>query len=191
VTSTPVAASFALTSTAATVSSPGQSGTSTITVTPSGGYTGTVNLACVLTTAPSGADSTYNPTCSLSASSVKINSSTAGTATATFATTAPTTGALAYPATNQGPNRWYTAAGGAALACVLFFGIPARRRGWKSMLSLLVFLVAMAGVGCGGGGNKNNGTPGTTTGTYTFTVTGTDSVTSSTMENTVVTVTVN
>jgi hypothetical protein len=122
---------------------------------------------------------------------VKINSSTAGTATATFATTAPTTGALAYPATNQGPNRWYTAAGGAALACVLFFGIPARRRGWKSMLSLLVFLVAMAGVGCGGGGNKNNGTPGTTTGTYTFTVTGTDSVTSSTMENTVVTVTVN
>ncbi len=191
VTSTPVASSFALTNTAATVSSPGQSGTSTITVTPSGGYTGTVNLACVLTTAPSGANATYNPTCSLSASSVKITSTTAATATATFATTAPTSGALAYPDINQRQNRWYTAVGGATLACVLFFGIPARRRGWRSMLSLMVFLVAMAGIGCGGGGSNNNGTPGTTTGTYTFTVTGTDSVTSSTTENTVVTVTVN
>jgi hypothetical protein len=178
---------FALTNTAATVTSPGQSGTSTITVTPSGGYTGTVNLTCALTTSPSGANATYNPTCSLAASSVKI-ASAAGTDTATFATTAPTTGALVYPKTNH----WYTAAGGAALACMLFFGIPARRRGWRSMLSLLVFLVATAGVGCGGGGNnKNPGTPGTTTGTYTFTVTGTDSVTSSNAGTTVVTVTVN
>jgi len=192
VTSTPAAPSFALTNTAATVSSPGQTGTSTVTVTPSAGYIGTVNLTCALTTAPSGANATYNPTCSLSAASVKITSSTAGTATASFATTAPTTGALVYPAINQKPNRWYSAAGGAALACIVFFGIPARRRGWRSMLGLVVFLITMAGVGCGGGGTTTNpGTPGTTTGTYTFTVTGTDSVTSTTTENTVVTVTVN
>ncbi len=187
VTYTPVG-TIALTSTAATVSSPGQSGSSTITITPTN-YTGTVNLACALTSAPSGANATYNPTCSLSANSVMITSAAAGTATATFATTSPTTGALAYPKT----NRWYTAAGGAVLACVLFFGIPARRRGWRSMLGLLVFLIAMAGAGCGGGGggNHNPTTPGTTIGAYTFTVTGTDSVTSKTTGNTVVTVTVN
>ncbi len=181
---------IALTSTAATVSSPGQSGTSTITITPTN-YTGTINLTCALTSAPSGANATYNPTCSLSASSVKITSTAAGTATATFATTAPTTGALAYPETNRRTNRWYTPVGGAALACVLLFGIPARRRGWRSMLGLLIFLVAMAGAGCGGGGNNNHGTPGTATGTYTFTVTGTDSVTSTTTGSTPVTVTVN
>ncbi len=188
VTYAPASASFALTSTSATVSSPGQSGSSTVTVTPSGGYTGTVNLACALTTSPTGADATYNPTCSLSASSVTISSSTAGTVTATFATQAATSGALAYPQT----NRWFTAAGGAALACVLFFGIPARRRGWRSMLALLVFLVGMAGVGCGGGNNSGGGggTPGTNTGTYTFTVTGTDSVTATTTSSTVVTLTV-
>ena len=188
---TPPAGTFSLASTAATVSSPGQSGSSTITVTPgtSPAYTGTVNLSCTLATAPAGASTAYNPACGLSAASVKITSSTAATATATFTTTAPTSGALAYPKTN---TRWYTAAGGTALACVLFFGIPARRRGWRSMLSLLVFLVAMAGVGCGGGGGNNNtGTTGTTTGTYTFTVTGTDSVTSTITSTTTVTLTVN
>jgi hypothetical protein len=98
--------------------------------------------------------------------------SAAVTTTATFSSTA-STGELAYPKT----NRWYTAAGGAALACVFFFGIPSRRRGWRSMLGLLIFLVGMAGVGCGGGGGGNSGSTGTTPGTYTFTVTGTDSVT--------------
>ncbi|AXC15146.1 putative periplasmic aspartyl protease [Acidisarcina polymorpha] len=184
----PAQPGFALASTGATVSSPGQSATSTVTITPASGYTGTVNLTCALTSSPTGANATYNPTCSLAASSVKITSTSAGTVTATFATTAPTSGALAFPQT----NRWYTAAGGAALACLLFVGIPARRRSWKSMLSLLIFLVAMAGVGCGGGSgnNHNSGTPGTTAGTYTFTVTGTDSVTATKTANALVTVTV-
>jgi subtilase family serine protease len=187
-----IGGTFALTSTAATASSPGQSGTSTVTVTPKNGYTGTVNFSFSLTNAPSGASTAYNPQCS--ATAAKITGTGAVTTTATCTTTAPTTGALAYPDTNRRPEQhWYTAAGGAALACLLFFGIPARRRGWKSMLSLLVFLVAMAGVGCGGGGgnNNNNGTPGTTTGTYTYTVTGTDSVTNTITSTTTLTLTVN
>jgi hypothetical protein len=187
-----IGGTFALTSTAATASSPGQSGTSTITVTPKNGYTGTINFAFSLASAPSGASTAYNPQCS--ATAAKITGTGAVTTTATCTTTAPTTGALAYPDTNRRPEQhWYSAAGGAALACLLFFGIPARRRGWKSMLSLLVFLVAMAGVGCGGGGgnNNNNGTPGTTTGTYTYTVTGTDSVTNTITSTTTLTLTVN
>ena len=34
---------------------------------------------------------------------------------------------------------------GAALACGLLFGIPARRRGWKSMLSVILLLAALGG----------------------------------------------
>ncbi len=178
---------FALTSTGATISSPGQSGTSAITIAPSNGYTGTVNLSCVLTAAPSAANSMFNPTCSLSASAVNITSTAAAKATATFATTAATSSALAYPQTND----WKTLLGGAALACVFFLGIPARRRSRSWMLGLLVLIVAMSGVGCGGGGGGNSGSPGTAPGTYTFTVTGTDSTTSTITGSTVVSVTVN
>jgi hypothetical protein len=178
------------TPTTATVSSPGQSATATIAITTN--YSpATINFSCALATAPSGADTTYNPGCSVAAVKIAAGSTT-GTATATFTTTAPSNGTLATPKTNQRPdNHWYTAAGGAALACMLFFGIPARRRSWKSMLSLLVFLVAMAGIGCGGGGgNNNNGNPGTTAGMYTFTVTGADSVTSTITASATVTVNV-
>jgi Pro-kumamolisin, activation domain/Bacterial Ig-like domain (group 3) len=145
--------------------------TSAITVTPSPGATGTgtLNLSCALTGSPTGANAP--PTCSLSAATLSLNGATPLTATATIASTANTSGALAFPQTNRN-HHWYIAAGGAALACVLFFGIPARRRGWKSMLGLLFFLVTMTGVGCGGGGGNNNPTGGTTAGSYTFTITG-------------------
>ncbi len=183
---------FALSATAATATSPGQSGTSTITITPTG-YSGTVRLGCVLATQPSGAAGQYNPICSIPQTASVTAGSPPVTVTATLTTSAPTTGtgALAYPQT----NRWYAGAAGAALACVLFFGIPATRRGWKSMLCLLVFLVAMAGVsGCGGAGpgagSSHPNTPGTTPGTYTFLVTGTDSVTATDTTSTTVTLTV-
>jgi hypothetical protein len=36
---------------------------------------------------------------------------------------------------------------------LLFFGVPARRRSWRSMLGMLVLMVILgAMVGCGGGG---------------------------------------
>ncbi len=183
---TPPTGSFTLGSTAATIASPGQAGTSTVTITPAS-YTGTVNLTCALASAPANAATAYNPACALASPAVAVKAGTAATTTATFSSTAATS-ALAYPRT----NRWYAATGGAALAGMLFFGIPARRRGWKTILGMLIFLVAMAGVGCGGGGSgSNTGTSGTTTGAYTFTVTGTDSVTSTITSSSTVTVTVN
>ena len=70
-----------------------------------------------------------------------------------------------------------------ALAGLLFFGIPARRRKWRSILVILVFAgIAGLGIGCGGGGSSNGGgggggggttIPGTTAGNYVLTVTGT------------------
>ncbi len=144
-----------------------------------------------MATFPSNVNGRANPTCTVPGMT-SVTGSTAVTVTATISTTGGTSAALAYPKT----NRWYTAAGGAALACMLFFGIPARRRSWKSMLCLLVFLVGMAGIGCGGGGGIGSGTnpsaPGATTpGTYTFQITGTDSTTSTITTNTTFTVVVN
>ena len=61
------------------------------------------------------------------------------------------------------------------LACFLLFGMPARRRSWRTMLGMLMFLVALTGgvMACGGGGNGGGGggIAGTTAGAYTITVT--------------------
>jgi subtilase family serine protease len=147
--------------------------TSTITVTPSGGFTGSVTLTAAITSSPAGAQNP--PTLSFgSTSPVNITSASAGTATLTISTTAPTTGALAYP-TRPGV-RWY--AGGTTLAFGLLFGIgiciPSRRRSWRMRLGLLVLLVILAGglFACGGSSSSVTGNPGTTPGTYTITVSG-------------------
>ncbi len=179
--------SFTPAPTTATVASPGQSGTSTLSVTAN--YVGgKINFSFALASAPSGAETTYNPACTAPA---LTTANGVATVTATCTTTAATSGALSYPKTHEKTNRWHEGAGGAALACILFFGIPARKRGWKSMLGLLVVLITMAGVGCGGGGGGGGGNGGTTTGMYTYTVTGTDAVTAATTATGTVTVTVN
>jgi subtilase family serine protease len=167
--------------------------TTTLTVNTTNAFAGTVNLTCALTTSPSGANASYSPACLIAPTSVTLSGTTSSaTATATFKSTARSTStALASP--QERHNHWYTAVGGATLAFALFFGIPARRRSWRSMLALLVFLVGMAGVGCGGGGGGNS-TPvatGTTAGQYVFTVTGTDAATATTTATTMVTLTVN
>jgi hypothetical protein len=71
---------------------------------------------------------------------------------------------------------WY-AAGGATLACLLLFGIPARRRSWRTVLGGMTLFVALSSgiFACGGGGGGGNNcipNSGTTAGTYTITVTG-------------------
>jgi N-acetylneuraminic acid mutarotase len=170
--------------------------TSAITITPIGGFTGTVALTAALTSSPVGAQ--YPPTFSLgSANSVNINGTTAGTATLTISTTALPSAALVLPKHPGVP--WY-AAGGTTLACLLLLGIPARRRNWQTMLGMVVLLIALAGnvLACGGGGSGSGGggsgtggggggISGTTAGIYTITVTGTSG---STTANGAVTLTV-
>jgi hypothetical protein len=101
-------------------------------------------------------------------------------ATLTITTTAPQQSTCSAANQRPRPIPWY-ATGGAVLACLLMFGVPARRRSWRSMLGLLALLVALTSgvLACGGGGGGGSTctpgpvTPGTTTGAYTFTVTGT------------------
>jgi hypothetical protein len=138
--------------------------TVTISVTPSNGFTGTVNLSCSIS--PTAASDPA--TCSLAPSSVTISGSTAQNSTLTINTTAATS------STNKIRRQFWPAAGGPALAVVLFFGVPRRRRSWLAMLGLLVLFVFIGAVGCGGGGGGGGGgNAGTTPGTYTVTVTGT------------------
>jgi trimeric autotransporter adhesin len=160
--------------------------TSTITVTPSNGVTGGVNLSCSVTTTL--VNPNDPPTCSVT-SPVTINGATAVTSTLTVLTTASvTTGALSSPLTK------FFLGSGAALALIFFFGIPARRRTWRTLCSLAAVLFAVGAVGCGGGGGSGGGPhtiPGTTAGTYSIAVTGISQANSQVTASTTVTLTVN
>jgi hypothetical protein len=163
---------------------PGQSATVTVTAAPTAGYTGTVTLTCAQTsTTASGGD---NTTCNPSGSD-QINLATCSgsscSVTFTIGTYAKVTAAMdrpKLPGGNKGPGgrEWLGAGSGAILALLVFFGIPGRRRSWRSMLSILVVMVAIGtlascggGSTSGGGGGGGQSDPGTTAGTYTYTVT--------------------
>jgi hypothetical protein len=186
-----VAPTFALTNSGNITVIPGATtgNSSTISVTPSGGFTGAVALTCAI--APAAANDPA--TCALSPASVAISGATARTSILTVATTAATTAALDLPKRSGIP--WY-AAGGSSLACVLFLAMPARRRRWRMIPSMILLFacVAVGLVSCGGGGSATKGggggtgNPGTTAGTYTVTVSGNSG---SATEITTVTLTVN
>ncbi|MGA2887977.1 MAG: VCBS repeat-containing protein [Terracidiphilus sp.] len=167
--------SFAITSTSVTVVAGATTGNiSTITVTPSGGFTGSVALTAVLTSSPN--DPVNPPTFSFGVTSpVSITSASAGTASLTITTLATAGCGQARHSAPEFP--WYRA-GGAALACVFFFCIPAQRRRWGAMLGMFLFVAILStGVVACGGISGISGTctairPPTTSGTYTVTVTG-------------------
>ena len=173
--------SFTITGTAVTVAPGATTGnTSTVTVTPAGGFTGSVALTAAVTSSPIGAQDP--PTLSFgSTSPVSITGAAAGTATLTISTTAASSGCgSAYLMPRRVP--WYPA-GGAALVCLLLFGIPGRRRRWRATLAMVALLAALACgmLACGGGTSTcNTFNPGTTAGTYTITVTGTSGSTTAT-----------
>jgi hypothetical protein len=146
--------------------------TSKIAVTPGGGFTGVVTLTATITASPVG--NVNPPTLSFGATSpLSIAGSAAGTATLTITTLAPGGCGQARQSLPEFP--WYHA-GGAVLACAFVFFLPARRRRWRALLGMALFLVVLAGVqACGG--NKGSATclaitPGTTPGNYAITVTG-------------------
>jgi len=153
--------------------SKGGAASSTVTLTSSTFYTGTVTLTCALTTSPAGA--VKLPSCSAaSPGTITVAAGTpGGTATVNVTTTAAVA-TLVKPKVGG----WANFEGGAVLALLVLFGIPARRRSWRAMLGVLALMVALGSLAaCGGGGGSSSGggggTPGTTSGVYTFTVTGT------------------
>jgi hypothetical protein len=181
---TVTASAFSLAASVPTAVAPGASATSTVTVNTTTGYTGTVMLACVLTSSPTGA--TNLPSCSAGSSTVTLGgSTTSGTATVTVTTTGSSS-AMARPDANGFGRGW--AGGGAVLAILFFFGIPARRRRWLSMLGVLTLMVVLGGLSACGGKSTSSAT---TAGSYTFTVTGTGSPAETPAPTTTFTLTIN
>ncbi len=159
--------------------------TANINIVPNGGFTGSVTLTAAVTSSPAGAVDL--PTLSFgNTSPVNITSTNAVSATLTITTTAPSTSAMAHPVRSRGG---WSAAAGAALACLVLVGIPVRRvpvrrvsgrrHGARSVLWMAALLLgSMAAMGACGGGSSGGGgggqsIPGTTAGSYTVTVTAT------------------
>ena len=156
---------FSASPTTLSVSAPGQSGTSSLTVNYGGGFTGAVNFSCTLP-----------PTMKATACSFSPSSLTkTGTSTLTISTSAPT---AVIPIRNRfGTWGDLPGTGLSLLVFVAFLSVLFRRRrlSWAFGL-LLLALVATAFAGCGSGGGSSPGpisSPGTPAGTYTVPVTAT------------------
>ena len=180
---------FAISATMPAGVSPGGSMTSTVTVSSSLLYSGTVTVSCALTSKPPGA--VYAPSCTfVNGSTITLSAGvpTPATVTVTVDTTAASS-ELVYPKVHGGG--W--AGGGALLALLVFLGIPARRRSWRQMLGVVVVMAVLGSLaGCGGGGGATVVTQaGTTAGNYIFTVTGTGNPAVTPGPTTTFTVTVN
>jgi subtilase family serine protease len=193
---TAIPATFNLSGTSVTVSPGAITGNaSTITLTPSGGFTGSVALTAAVTVSPAGAVDA--PTLSFGATTpISITGANNGTATLTISTTPASTSCVAANIRKKAMP-WY-AEGGAVIACLLLVGIPARWRRVRTILGMLVLVLALASgvISCGGGGGGGGGNggvgggggggctektdPGTTPGSYTVTVTGTTGATTAT-----------
>jgi VCBS repeat-containing protein len=162
---------FTVTSAPAPTVAAGQGTSTTLTVTTSTGYSGTVNLACSLTTSP--ANAVTAPTCELPTPQIVLQGgATTGSVQINLGTTARTT-SMARPARFG----WETT-GGISFGLLVFFGVPKRRRVARFMLSILAIVLLLGSISaCGGGGSGGGGgvPTGTTAGVYTFTVTATGS----------------
>lgn len=155
---------FALSGSPVNIASTGSSGTSTITVTPSGGFTGPVALSCAIATTPFNAVNL--PACLVSQPPA-ITGTQAVTATLTLSTSPAPSVALGHSLTGLG--------GGTALAACLLLFVP-RRRAWRALLGVFLlgaFLVGASGCTALGGKAASQLHGGTTAGEYTVTVTGT------------------
>jgi hypothetical protein len=152
-----------------TITSPGASGSTQISASAIGGFTGIINLSCSLSTAMSYSSCSLTPT----------SFSPGGVATLTVNTTAPSS-ALPH---GTNPPRWFLPGAGLMLASTLLLLLSGKRRRAKLAFSLLVLAVLAAALGsCGGGSNNGNqSNPGTPTGTYTATVTATSGTLSHTL----------
>ena len=142
--------------------SPGASGTSTITITSTQGYSGTVALKA---NAPS-----LNAGYALAATSLAITSNGSATTTISIQTVAASSQSGLQGSSQGGTNRLIGIAG-VGFGFIFLLGIPGfRKKRWPVATSLLLLVVLGTLMGCGGG--TAGAAP---AGTYTVTVTATDS----------------
>ena len=147
--------------TTVTISSPGASGTLSVTAYPVNGFTGTVNLAC--TGLPTGATCSFNP------ASVAFTSSTnASTGIPVTVTVNTTSSSVAAPSFRLGPPRPWTIVAGVSLASIVFIlallvAVRSGERRWSAALALIALAVLMTTAACGGSGSGSSNTGGGST----------------------------
>ncbi len=176
-----ITAPFSLSGTPVTIATPGATvgNTSTITISPLGGFTGPVTLGCVLTTSPAGAKNP--PGCAITTSQ-SITGTAAVAATMTVTSVAKGT-VTAYPLGGIS-RRWLAIFSGVVLAGLALQLVLAPRAARKLRFAAASVLLVVFGVtlsACSGGGSGGNGGGGggggsssqTTPGAYAFTVTAT------------------
>lgn len=156
---------------------PGNSATYTFSITPSGGYSGTVAFTC-----PASLPSKVG--CSFSPASLTPSKGTYPSTTLTLTTTAASTASLIMPVLpNSKPAdpMLLASLGGFGLFGLVFVGASSKRnRRHMAILGVALLITMFALVGCGGTSNSSNnnnsgGTPGTPAGQYTVSVTATGS----------------
>ncbi len=155
--------------TGVTVSSPGQSGSTAIAVSPNGGFTGTVTLSCTPDPNANESDCSFTSG-SNSGSTLQVN---LNGSSANLTLNVTTTGPHSVAAIRNVP---LGTSGILAASVMLLLLIPVARRRRRTIMSFVVlaFLLILGGCGGGGGGGSTGHTdPGTPAGNYTFTVTGT------------------
>ena len=168
-----VNASFSLLSNPSAVSvAPGASQTTSLVLNPTGGFSGTVNLAC--SNLPAGVTCSFSP-----GASVSLTSGTQQTLTLTIS-------ASSSAANRSDPNplqsRWPMQMVFAGIVGFSLLGLGRKRRffpsRWMAVLLLVSGLMAAATLTACGGGGAGNGSTGTTSTTGT-TGTGTSPITQS------------
>ena len=166
-TSTGGTAGFTLSGSSVTIAAGATTGNvSTITVTPQGGFTGSVALTAALNGISPGVVSI--PTFSFGTTTpVTITGTSPGQAALTFYTVAASSSSGILAQKRGGDGLWH-AAGGVLAGCVLLLSHPAKRRRWQSMLGMVLLLAVLAG----GATACISSKPHTTPGTYAIAVTG-------------------
>jgi hypothetical protein len=156
-----------------TISAPGSTGASSVMVSSSTGFSGTISLAC--SALPAGAACTFSP-----ASITAPGTLNTTTSTITVSTTAASATAMA----QHSRREFYLAdwmMGMSFLFSVVVLGGPKRR---QSLFTSLTILVLIASLGCGGGSSHATPTPAppiisTPAGTYSVVVTASSGTTTS------------
>ena len=175
------APSFTLKASAATPSSiaPGATASSTINLTSTNGFAGSVALACSFAL-QGGGTAQLPPTCSFSSTSVSLTANGTGSSTVTIGTVAQSSNCIS---SVSSPSLGRST--GILFAGLLLLVLPIRKR--KAMRVLATVFLMAGGLtlmtGCGNGSSTTtkcttSTTQPTTAGTYTVTITGTSGSTS-------------
>lgn len=143
----------------------GQTGTTTLTITPLTNDTSTVALSCSQINAP-----IPGATCTISPSSVTLNNGVAATAVLSLSLLAPSSSLTAVSSpfgTNRprlspvrGRDMWWLLSYSAGLAALVMIILPGRKRNVRPLSGLAFICVLSLAIGCAGGNNGGVGNGG-------------------------------